>query len=89
MALGADTGRVLGLVIGTGLRPVIVGIALGIAGALALTRTLSSVLFQVNSTDPATFALAAAILSSVAIAACVIPARHATRIDPMAALRSE
>ena len=89
MALGADSSRVLRLAVGTGLRPVIAGVALGIAGALALNRVLSSVLFHVEPDDPATFLLAAAALTGVALAACLIPARKATRIDPMAALRSE
>ena len=89
MALGADANRVLGFVIGGGLRPVIAGVALGIAGALALTRMLSSVLFHVEPDDPAMFLLAAVVLTAVALTACLIPARKATRIDPMAALRSE
>jgi ABC-type antimicrobial peptide transport system permease subunit len=65
------------------------GVALGLAGAYALTRLMSSLLFDVTSTDPFTFALAAAIFVAVALAANVIPARRAARLDPMEALRHE
>lgn len=89
LALGADAARVLqGVVLG-GLRPVLTGVALGLAGAAAMGRMLSSVLFRVSPTDPATFTLAGVVLAGVAVAACLGPARKATRIDPMAALRSE
>ena len=89
MALGADGARMLRLVILDGLRPVFVGLAAGIMAALALTRLLASVLFHVRATDPATFLIAAAILMTVAVAACLAPARRATRVDPMIALRAE
>jgi ABC-type antimicrobial peptide transport system permease subunit len=89
MALGADASSVVRHVIFDGLRPVLIGVALGLAGALALSRLLSTVLFQVKADDPSTFTLAAAVLTLVAVAACLAPARKATRIDPASALRSE
>jgi predicted permease len=89
MALGADAGRVVQTVMRDGLRPVLVGVALGVAGALALSRILASVLFHVAPTDPTTFLLSALVLTLVAIAACLGPARRATQVDPMIALRSE
>jgi ABC-type antimicrobial peptide transport system permease subunit len=89
MALGADAGRVVQTVLRDGLRPVLIGVLLGIAGALATSRILTSVLFQVAATDTSTFIISAAVLTLVAIAACLGPARRATQVDPMIALRSE
>ncbi|PWT85320.1 MAG: permease, partial [Proteobacteria bacterium] len=89
MALGADTGNVLKLVLTEGMRPVLVGIALGTGGGLLLARTMVSLLFGVSSTDPLTFATVALALGAVAFAACYIPARRATRVDPLVALRYE
>ncbi len=89
MALGADRARVVETVLADGLRPVLVGVVLGLAGALAFSRILSSVLFKVGATDPTTFLLSALLLTFVAIAACLGPASRATRVDPMIALRSE
>lgn len=89
MALGADRGQVVQAVLFDGLRPVLFGVVLGLAGALTLGRILASVLFNVASTDPATFTLAALILTCVAVVACLGPARRATKVDPMIALRSE
>ena len=89
MALGADRGQVVQTVLFDGLRPVLFGVVLGLAGALAFSRILASVLFNVASTDPATFLLAAALLTAVAIAACLGPAQRATKVDPMIALRAE
>ncbi len=89
MALGADHSRVLRGVLADGLRPVVAGAVIGIAAALALARLLSSVLFQTNPYDPPTIALAAVVLIAVAIAACLGPARRATRVDPASALRAE
>jgi len=89
MALGADATRVLVSVLVDGLRPVLVGVALGLAGAAALTRLLSSVLYQVTPHDPWTFAGAVVMLAAIAAAACVGPARQAALVDPMNALREE
>ena len=89
MALGATRTAVLRLVMGQGSRMTITGVVLGVAGALALTRILESMLFGVNAADKVTFAGAALLLVAVAIVACVIPAWRAARIDPIAALRQE
>jgi len=89
MALGADAARVVQTVMLDGLRPVIFGVALGLAAAFYLSRILKSVLFQVTTTDPPAFLIAAVLLSLVAVAACLIPARRATKVDPMIALREQ
>jgi putative ABC transport system permease protein len=89
MALGAQPARVLMLVLRQGLTLTLIGIALGLAGSLALTRVMSSLLFGVNATDPATFAAIVPVLTVVSLVACYIPARRATRIDPLVALRYE
>jgi putative ABC transport system permease protein len=89
MALGAQTHDVLKLILGQGLRLISGGIVLGLATALALTRLMKSLLFGVNATDPATFATVALLLMAVALLACWIPARRATKVDPMIALRCE
>lgn len=89
MALGARSGDVLRLVLGQGLALTAIGVAGGIAGALILTRFLKSLLFEVRPTDPPTLAGTLLLLSVVALAATYLPARRATRIEPMAALRHD
>ncbi|HVG32798.1 MAG TPA: ABC transporter permease [Pyrinomonadaceae bacterium] len=89
MALGAQTSDVLRMVLGQGLKLITFGVALGLVGAFALTRIMSSLLFGVRAVDPLTFAVVSALLAIVALLACYIPARRATRTDPMIALRYE
>ncbi len=89
MALGADAARVIATVLADGLRPVAAGIVLGLAGAAALARLLSSVLFHVTPRDPAAFAWAVVMLAFTAAAACLGPARRAALLDPQIALREE
>jgi predicted permease len=89
MAIGAQRGEVLRLVLREGLTTAGVGVVLGLIGALLATRLLKSMLFGVSATNPLIFAVNALILMAVALAACLIPARRASRIDPMEALRHE
>jgi ABC-type antimicrobial peptide transport system permease subunit len=89
MALGAKRSDVLGLVVARGFRLTLVGVAIGIAAAFPLTRFLGSVLYGVKPTDPLTFIAVSLLLTGVAIIASYIPARRATKVDPMAALRYE
>jgi putative ABC transport system permease protein len=88
MALGARAGQVLALVLRQGARLVALGMAAGLAGALALSRLLSSLLYGVSATDPLTFAGIALLLALTAVLACLLPARRAARIDPLTALRT-
>ncbi|HSC27982.1 MAG TPA: ABC transporter permease [Vicinamibacterales bacterium] len=89
VALGAVRSDVLRLVVGQGMRLVVAGVLLGTLGGLAVTRVLSSLLFEVSPTDPRTFAAAAAALTIVALSACLLPAYRATRVSPVEALRCE
>jgi putative ABC transport system permease protein len=89
MAVGAQRADVLGLVLRGGLRLVLLGVALGLLGSLALTRLLQSLLFGVTAHDPLIFAGIAALLVAVGAAACLVPALRATRIDPISALRAD
>jgi putative ABC transport system permease protein len=89
MALGATSGRVMAMVMRQGMTMVIAGLGLGVVGALALTRLMTSLLFSVEPTDPVTFLAVGVVLIAVAALSCFIPARRVTTIDPMIALRSE
>lgn len=89
MALGASAANILQMVIGQGLRTTLIGIALGVIGALAVSRTLQSLLFGLSPNDPLTLAIVAGVLVMVALLACYIPARRAAKVDPMQALRYE
>jgi putative ABC transport system permease protein len=89
LALGAKRGQVLGLIVSQGMRPVLLGLAIGTGLALGLTRLMSSMLFGVGATDPVTFTSVAGLLVIAAIAACWLPAWQATRLDVVAALRKE
>jgi putative ABC transport system permease protein len=89
LALGAQRSDVLSLVVGQGMRLALLGVGIGLVAALALSRMLQTLLFEINPTDPFTFALIPLALAGVALFACWLPARRAARIDPMEALRYE
>jgi putative ABC transport system permease protein len=89
MALGAQRKNVLTLVLGEGMKLVVLGAAIGIAAALGLSRLMAGMLYGVSATDPLTFAAVPIVLLGVAILACYIPARRAMRVDPITALRYE
>ena len=89
VALGARSGDVLKLVVAQGMLPALIGVVIGLGGAFALTRLLSTFLFGVTPTDTITYVATALLLTAVALGACFVPARKATRVDPMVALRYE
>lgn len=88
-ALGAGRGQIRAMVLRQGMRAVVVGIGIGLAGALAVTRVMGALLYGVSPTDPATFVLVTLVLAGTALIACLLPARRATRVDPLLALRCE
>jgi putative ABC transport system permease protein len=88
-ALGAQRTDVLRLILGEGARLAFMGVAIGLVASLAVTRLMSSMLFDIQATDPLTFVAVAALLSLVALFASYVPARRAMKVDPMVALRYE
>jgi putative ABC transport system permease protein len=89
LALGATGGDILRLVVGRGMALAVAGVAIGSLGGVALTRLMSSLLFGITATDPTTFVLAAALLTTLALLACYLPARRAVKVDPTVAMRYE
>jgi putative ABC transport system permease protein len=89
MALGAERGRVLGMILGDGMRAVLPGIGAGVIGALLLSRLISGLLYGVAPSDPVTFVAVVVVIVLVTLAASLVPARRATKVDPMVAIRAQ
>jgi putative ABC transport system permease protein len=89
MALGANAGRIFRLVVGQGLKLIVLGLVIGLVSAIAGPRLMSSLLYGVSATDLVTFVVVALLLAGAALLACYLPARRATKVDPMIALRYE
>ena len=89
LALGAERRDVINLVLGQGLRLTLIGVVAGLVGAIAATRALTGLLYGVSTTDPATFIGISLFIGAVALVACYVPARRATRVDPLVALRCD
>jgi len=89
MALGAKRADVLRLIVRQGMTMTLIGLALGLVGAFSLSRVIVGLLYGVSATDPLTFVVVSVVLLAVALLACLIPARRATRVDPIVALRAE
>ena len=89
LAMGAQAGDLVRMVLKQGLRLALLGVAIGLAGAFVLTRLIKTLLFDVSASDPATFLTITVLLIVAALVACYVPARRAARVDPMIALRSE
>jgi len=89
MALGAQSRDVLKLIVARSMGLTLIGVAIGVTGAFVLTRLMESLLYEVKTTDPMTYVIVPVLLSGVALLSCYIPARQATKVDPMIALRRE
>jgi putative ABC transport system permease protein len=89
MALGAQARDVLRLILNQGMRPVVIGLVIGIVSAFALGRLIASQLYEVSAHNPALLAGATILLATIALIACLLPARRATQVDPIQALRTE
>jgi ABC-type antimicrobial peptide transport system permease subunit len=89
MALGAQTGDVLRLVLSQGMTLTLIGIGIGVIAAIGLSRLIERLLFGVSATDPMTYFMVASLMAAVALVACYLPARRATKIDPMVSVRHE